>query len=302
MKAEAPVWRSLLYVPTHVEKFVASATRHGADAIILDLEDSVPFEQKAHARTLIQSAAEQVAQAGADVVVRINRPLSLAVRDIEAAVSPAITALSLPKIEGANHVRLLDEAVSELEAARGLPVGRIRFIVLIESALGFLSMPEIACASPRVVAMTLASEDFALDLGMESSDETMLLPKQQLIQACAMTQVMPLGNMGTIAKFDDPASYLALAMRSRRFGYAGSSCIHPRQVPLLNQAFTPTEEETTHAARVLELAEEAKRAGRGAFTLDGKMIDAPVIARARRLLARKAAIEARAAKRQEPAS
>ena len=302
MKAEAPVWRSLLYVPTHVEKFVASATRHGADAIILDLEDSVPFEQKAHARTLIQSAAEQVAQAGADVVVRINRPLSLAVRDIEAAVSPAITALSLPKIEGANHVRLLDEAVSELEAARGLPVGRIRFIVLIESALGFLAMPEIASASPRVVAMTLASEDFALDLGMESSDETMLLPKQQLIQACAMAQVMPLGTMGTIAKFDDPASYLALAMRSRRFGYAGSSCIHPRQVPLLNQAFTPTEEETTHAARVLELAEEAKRAGRGAFTLDGKMIDAPVIARARRLLARKAAIEARAAKRQEPAS
>ncbi len=302
MKAEAPVWRSLLYVPTHVEKFVASAARHGADAIILDLEDSVPFEQKAHARTLVQSAAQQVAQAGADVVVRINRPLSLAVRDIESAVSPVITALSLPKIEGANHVRLLDEAVSELEAARGLPVGRIRFIVLIESALGFLSMPEIACASPRVVAMTLASEDFALDLGMESSDETMLLPKQQLIQACAMTQVMPLGIMGTIAKFDDPASYLALAMRSRRFGYAGSSCIHPRQVPLLNQAFTPTEEETAHAARVLELAEEAKRAGRGAFTLDGKMIDAPVIARARRLLARKAAIEARAAKRQEPAS
>lgn len=301
MKADLPVWRSLLYVPVHIEKFVATASTRNADAIILDLEDSVPPEQKSHARTRIPQAVEQVARSGADVVVRINRPLALAVRDIEAAVIPGVDALSLAKIESAAHVQLLDETVSVVEAERGLPVGRIQFIVLIESALGFSAMSEIARASPRVVAMTLGGEDFAADLGMEASDETMQLPKQQLIQACAVAQIMPLGTMGTISRIDDSEAYLTLAQRSRRFGFVGSSCIHPRQVPLLNQAFTPTEDETTHAARVLELAEEAGRAGRGAFTLDGKMIDAPVIERARRLLARKAAIEARAVKQPEAA-
>jgi citrate lyase subunit beta/citryl-CoA lyase len=299
---ELPVWRSLLYVPTHVEKFVASAATRGADAIILDLEDSVPPDQKAYARTLVQSAAERVAQGGADVVVRINRPLALAIRDIEAAVGPGVSALSLPKVESAAHVQLLDEAVAEVEAEHGLSVGRTRFIVLIESALGLSAMLEIARSSPRVVAMTLGGEDFALDLGMEACDETLLLPKQQLIQACAAARIMPLGIIGAIAGFDDSEAYLALARRSRRFGYVGSSCIHPRQVPLLNEAFTASAEETAHAARVVEQATEADRAGRGAFAVDGKMIDAPIVARARRLLARHAAIEARAAKRRGPAT
>jgi citrate lyase subunit beta/citryl-CoA lyase len=302
MTAEAPVWRSLLYVPAHVEKFVAAAHSRGADAIILDLEDSVPADQKAQARALVATAAERVGRAGADVVVRINRPLSLAVQDIEAAVGPGVAALSLPKIEAAAQIRLLDEAVSEVEAARGLSPGRTRFIVLIESALGLLAMAEIARASPRVAAMTLGSEDFALDLGMESSDETMLLPKQQLIQACAAARIMPLGTIGTIARFDDAKAYLALAKRSRRFGYVGSSCIHPRQVPLLNEAFTPSLEEVAYAARVVDQAAEAERAGRGAFALDGKMIDAPIVARAQRLLAQQAAIEARAALRRGIAS
>ncbi len=291
MSVDLPIWRSLLYVPTHVEKFVATAATRGADAIILDLEDSVPPDQKAHARTLVQSAAERVACAGADVVVRINRPLALAVRDIEAAVGAGVAALSLPKIESAAHVQLLAEAVSEVEAERGLPQGHTRFVVLIESALGFTAIADIARASARVVAMALGGEDYARDLGMDASDETLLLPKQQLIQACAVARIMPLGTMGSIARLDDSEAYLALGHRSRRFGYVGSSCIHPRQVPLLNEAFTPTAEETAYAARVVEQAATAERTGKGAFVLDGKMIDSPIISRAKRLLAQQTAIE-----------
>ncbi len=290
--AGMPVWRSLLYVPAYVEKFVAAASTRGADAIILDLEDSVPPEQKAHARAMVQSAAEQVARAGADVVVRINRPLAMAVRDIEAAVGPRVAALSLPKIESAAHVQLLAEVVSDIEAERDLPLRHTRFIVLIESALGLSEIADIARASPRIVAMTLGGEDYAHDVGMEAGDETLLLPKQQLIQACAVARIMPLGTLGSIARLDDAAAYLAMAQRSRRFGFVGSSCIHPRQVPLLNEAFTPSAEETAHAARVVAQAAEAERAGKGAFVLDGKMIDAPIVARARQLLARQAAIAA----------
>jgi citrate lyase subunit beta / citryl-CoA lyase len=284
--AAAPLWRSLLYVPVHIEKFVAAASSRGADAIILDLEDSVPPDQKAHARTLVRSAAERIAREGVDVVVRINRPLALAVRDIEAAVGGAVAALSLPKIESAAHVQLLAEAVAEIEIERGLPPGHTRFIVLIESALGLAAIADIARASPRIVAMILGGEDYALDLGMEASDATLLLPKQQLIQACAMARIMPLGTMGSIARLDDSAAYLELARRSRRFGYVGSSCIHPRQVPLLNEAFAPSADELAYAARVVEQAALAERAGRGAFALDGKLVDAPIVARARRLLAR----------------
>ncbi len=123
--------------------------------------------------------------------------------------------------------------------------------------------------------MTLGGEDFALDLGMESCDETMLLPKQQLIQACAAARIMPLGTIGAITRFDDAEAYLALP--SDRAGSVMSVRLHPsRQVLLLNEAFTPTADETAYAARVVELAAEAEQVGRGAFALDGKMIDAPI--------------------------
>lgn len=296
MTTEALVWRSLLYVPTHMEKFVAKAHTRGADAIILDLEDAVPLEQKEFARSVVQDAAQQVSQNGADVVVRINRPLSLAVRDVEAAVSPIVTALSLPKVESAAQIQLLDELVSEVEIERGMPVGHTRFLVLIESALGLSLMTEIAAASPRVAAMTIGGEDLSADIGMESGEDTLFLPKQMMIQACAKAGIMPIGIIGAIANLDDGDAYLDMAKRSRRFGYVGSSCVHPKQVPILNQAFTPGDDEVDYAARVVEKAAEAEREGKGAIVLDGKMIDPPVVARAKNTLARKSAIDARAAK------
>ena len=114
-----PSWRSLLYVPVNVERYVDKAHLRGADGIILDLEDSVPPSQKDAARKMVQDAAQKVARNGADVLVRINRELELAVRDIEASVSPLVRALKLPKIQSADHVKLLAELVGDLEAARG---------------------------------------------------------------------------------------------------------------------------------------------------------------------------------------
>ena len=296
MSTDFPVWRSLLYVPTHLEKFVSKAHTRGADAIILDLEDAVPPDQKESARSVVQDAARQVGQAGADVLVRINQPLSIAVRDVEAAVSPAVRALSLPKVESASQVQLLDELVTAVEIERGMNSGHTLFLVLIESAEGLSAMAEIGGASPRVVAMTIGGEDLSADIGMESGEDTLFLPKQMMIQACARARIMPIGVIGAIASLEDGDAYLEMARRSRRFGYVGSSCVHPKQVPILNQAFTPDDDEIAHATRVVESAAEAEKAGRGAIVLDGKMIDAPVVARAKRTLARKAAIDARAAK------
>ena len=160
-----PVWRSLLYVPVNVDRYVDKAHTRGADGVILDLEDSVPPAEKAHARTLIDAAADNVSRHGADVLDRINRPVELAIRDIEAAVSPKITALKLPKIQSADHVKLIAELVNELEAQRGMVVGATWLLPMVETADAFFSIDKIAKADPRVYTVLLGGEDFALDCG-----------------------------------------------------------------------------------------------------------------------------------------
>lgn len=279
-----PVWRSLQYVPVHVEKYVASPHIRDADGVILDLEDSVPPEEKARARGLIETAAHMVGQAGADVLVRINDDPVLAAADIAAAVRPGIRALVLPKVRSAADLQELDRLTSLAEASNDLPSGSVRFVVLIESADGFLDMATIAKASPRVTALNLGNEDFALDLGMEPSDETLLMPRQQLVIAAAAARVMPLGLVGVATHYNDLDTYRVLARRSRKFGFVGATCIHPSQIAVLNEAFSPTNDEVTWARRVTEGAKAAQLAGRGAFAIDGKMIDAPIVSRAKNLL------------------
>ncbi len=288
-----PVWRSLLYVPAHVDRFVDKAHLRGADCVQLDLEDSVPEAEKERARAAVERAAALVRRGGADVVVRINRPLGLAIRDIESAIGPDVDGLSIAKVHSADHLRLLDEHVSEVELRRGLAIGRTKFIALVETAAAWPQLAEIARASPRVVALNMGAEDFALDCGMEPSAETLLLPKQQLVQAASAAGVLPLGLVDSLADFGDLARFRAIVRRSRQFGFSGASCIHPAQVPVLNETFAPTADELDAARRIVAALERAEREGRGAVELDGRMVDAPIAARARRVIERHAAIAAR---------
>jgi citrate lyase subunit beta/citryl-CoA lyase len=292
MTGALPLWRSLLYVPAHVERFVGKAHERGADCVVLDLEDSVPLAEKERARALIGAAATRVRRCGADVVVRINRPLALAVRDLEAAIGPQVDGICVTKTESAEHLRLLGELVSELEAERGLAPGHTRFLALVESPAAFMQMAAIARA-PRVVALMLGGEDFALEVGMEPAQETLLMPKQQMILAARAAGVMPLGFIDSIASFGDREAFRAMARRSRRFGFAGATCIHPDQVAIVNDEYAPSASDLAQARRVLAGHEDALAQGRGAFAIGGVMVDAPVVERARRLLARHALIEGR---------
>lgn len=280
------VWRSLLYVPAHVEKFVNSPRIREADGVILDLEDSVPGDQKARAREMAAVAIRTLSQGRGDVLVRINDDPALAAADVAAVVRPGVRALVAPKVGNVDHVRDLDTLIDAAETANGVAAGTVRLVVLIETAEGFLNMAAIAKASPRIVAINLGNEDFALDLGMEPDDDTLRMPRQQLVIAAAAAGIMPLGLMGVATRFDDLEAYRALALRSRRFGYAGATCIHPSQIAVLNAAFAPTEDELVWARRVVDGAETAARDGKGAFQIDGKMIDAPIVARARNIVAR----------------
>src|SRR5436853_484600 len=137
MNHDLPVWRSMLFVPVTAERFVNGAARRGADAIILDLEDAVAASDKDRARTLVPEAAKIVAQGGADVVVRINRPMRMTVRDLEAVIGPGVHTIALPKAESAQHVQLVSEIIDELEAERGMPVGTTRLLAMVETCSAF---------------------------------------------------------------------------------------------------------------------------------------------------------------------
>lgn len=288
-----PVWRSILYVPGNVPKFIDKAHERGADCVLVDLEDSVQPAQKPEARAMLPETMKKVARGGADVAVRINRPLRLAIPDIEAAVRPGLSALFVTKTEGVQHLRLLDEVVSELEHERGMPVGSVGFAAMIEHPRALTELNDIAERGPRVIAMMLGGEDFALETGSVPGDETLELPKRMVAFAAQAHGVPVLGILGTVADYSDPAAYRKSAERARRFGFSGGTCIHPGLVASLNEAFLPTAEEVAYARKLIAADEKAAAEGRGSFSVDGKMIDIPVIVRARRLIQRHEAIERR---------
>ena len=292
-----PLWRSLLYVPANVERFIDGAHRRGADAIILDLEDSVPDGERPQARRSLVASAEKVARGGADVVVRINRPWRQTMLDLEAAVSPRVQALAITKVDSADHVRLVAEVVGELEAERGMAIGATQFIVMIESAAAFFRMGEIAPADRRIVAMTLGAEDFCLSVGMVPDADGLLFPKQQLAIAARAAGIMPLGFVGTVADYKDLDAFRAAVVRARRLGFLGASVIHPSQVPILNTEFAPSADEVDAARHIVAAYHEATAAGRGSIAIDGKMIDVPVVERAQATLARHTAVERREVRR-----
>lgn len=285
MILDLPRWRSMLFVPATAERFVAKAHTRGADAIIIDLEDAVAVSEKARARALVPDVAGQVGQDGADVVVRINRPLRMSVPDLEASVAAGVKAIMLPKAENAGHVALISETIAELEAERGLPEGHTRLFPLVETVEGLYAAREIA-AMPRVVAMGLGGEDFADALGMPEVQAEDILPFLRQMQLAAKgAGVLAMGYAGSIANFSDLEAYAADIARARAMGMDGGTCIHPAQVAVLNKGFAPSEAEITHARRIVETYDAALARGEGAVELDGRMIDVPVANRARRLLA-----------------
>lgn len=287
MPRPQPTWRSLMFVPVLAERFVAKAHTRGADAIILDLEDSITPANKTAAREAVAAAVPRVAQAGADVVVRINRPLDLAVPDIAASVMPGVSALMLPKVMGAQHVRLLAELVSDREAALGMEPGHTRFLVLIEEPAALPHLFAIA-REPRMAGMSVGGEDMATELGATPSADSMYVFAMQGLAACRAAGILPMGSMGQLANIADLDSYRAGLKRGRALGFTTATCIHPAHVPIINEEYGASDAELDHARRLLEAFDAAVAAGEGAVAFEGKMIDLPIAVRARRLLERAA--------------
>jgi len=292
-----PVWRSMLFVPVTAQRFVDGAAKRGADAIILDLEDAVAASEKERARTLVPEAAQIVSRGGADVVVRINRPMRMTVRDLEAAIGSGVYAVALPKAESPEHVQLVAEMIDEIEAERGMAIGTTKMLAMVETASAFFRIHEIAKAHPRLVGLNLGAEDFALSAGMLPEAEGLFMPKQMCVFAARGAGIMPMGFVGTVADFSDLEGFRQTVRRSRRLGFMGASVIHPSQIAILNEEFRPSAAEADHAQRVIAAYDKALAEGVGAVTVDGKMIDVPIVERAKLLLEREQAIALREEKK-----
>jgi len=217
--------------------------------------------------------------------VRINRPVRMAVADIEASIWPEVCGLVLPKVESADQINFLCEVITELEEERGLEIGHTKLMVLIETPRGYSNVRSIASSTTRLSAIALGQEDFSAEMGMLEPDGMSLLSYYQTVQVAAREAgILPIGYPGSIAEFTDLELFRSNAMIARSLGFDGGACIHPSQVPILNEAFTPTESEIDRAESMVRAYDEAMAAGDGAVAFEGKMIDVPVVARAQRIL------------------
>ena len=273
---------SRLYLPGNTPSMMLNAGLHHPHGIILDLEDSVAPGKKEEARTLVRNALCQVDFYGAERMVRINQ-LPAGMGDLEEVVPFYPHLVLLPKCEHSFQVQEVAERIRSILHNHGQE-REIFLMPIIESALGVEHAFEIASASPSVVAMAIGLEDYTADLGVQrsASGEESLYARTRMVNACKAAGIQPIDSV-----YSDVANMEGLRENveaSRSLGFEGMGCIHPRQVPVIHEAFTPAEEEIEKAARIVEAYEEAEASGSGVVALGSKMIDPPVVKRAQRIL------------------
>jgi citrate lyase subunit beta / citryl-CoA lyase len=294
--------RSRLIMPANEKKYVEKAHRRNADAVVLDLEDSVPVSEKVATRAVLKEAIPMAGRGGSDVLVRVNHTDELLQGDVEASVWPGLDGIFFPKVETGEQVRALDRLLAGLEQKRGIPPGHIKISVIAETLKGYLNVQEITGASDRIDSLSLGTEDFATNTGMEMTEETYnawLIPRMQIVFVARAYRKLPLNLVGSMAGFSDTVGFEKLAILSYKHGFLGSSCIHPGNVEILNRCFTPTQEAIDHSRRLIDAFERSLAAGRASAALDGKMIDYPHYEKAKQVLARSAKIEALEAKKRK---
>ena len=285
--------RSELMVPVHKPKFINKCWLRNADVLTLDVEDSVLPSEKEFARTRIKDGIRIAAQGGADIFVRINSERENYYKDISASMYPGLTGIHLTKVENPWDVMEVESIISELEAQRGFKPGSVLLHIAVETARGFLRLEEIIAASRRLFSANLGQEDFSRNIGIELIDgDELVIPNFMLVVTATAYGALPKGLVASVSNFRDKENYRKIIRNSVKIGLKGAGGIHPDQMPILNEEFSPPKEQIEIAHRVIDIFEESKRIGDGAIALDGRMIDKPVVDRAIKLLSRQKDIDA----------
>jgi len=270
----------MLFVPAAAPQRWQKAHTRGADAIIVDLEDSTQPEAKAAARQLATDAVKTLHANGATVTVRVNNDAHYLADDLEAVVVPGLSAIVLPKVEAASELDSLSAMLDALEYEHGLERGAVGVVAVIESPRALEQVAAIA-SGPRLIGISLGSEDFALSLGRPPTPQSLGLAAQAIAYAAAARGLMGIGMATGIANYTDLDAFAVEARSAHATGLTGAMCIHPNQVPVLNDCFGASVADIAEAQAILAAWD---RRTDGVVSHNGKMIDQPVVERARRLL------------------
>jgi citrate lyase subunit beta/citryl-CoA lyase len=275
--------RSMLFVPGNNPALVKDAQVYGSDCLIFDLEDSVAPTEKDAARLLVYTALKELDYGRAERVVRVNGIDTPWFReDLEAVVRAGVDVVRLPKTETAADIRSLEALVATIEAASGRPSGSVRLMAALESPLAVINAYEIATSSPRLVGIALSAEDFVTSMRTSRSAEGVELfeARGRIVIAARAAGVMAIDTVFTDVA--DEEGFLREARLIKQMGFDGKSVITPSQIGLVHGVYRPGVEEVRRARRVIAAAEDAAAKGLGVIALDGKMIDKPIVERARR--------------------
>jgi citrate lyase subunit beta / citryl-CoA lyase len=280
--------RSMLFVPGDNPAMLSTAFVYKPDSVMFDLEDAVSPREKDSARLLVFHALSLAAYKDIERVVRINRLDSeYGLKDLAVAIRGRADVVRLPKTDSAEEIRELESHVARLEKEYERPLGETKLIAAIESASGVVNAPSIATASPRMVAIALAGFDYLVDMHTSrggGSEPELFYARAAVLHAARAARI----DAFDVAYGDvnDDEGFLREVQIAKQLGFNGKSLIHPTQVHLLHQAYAPTEKELEHAKKVIAAADAAQRNGEGVVSLDGKMIDPPVIKEAEQVLSR----------------
>lgn len=274
--------RSRLYLPGNEPKFYPNAGLHKPDGIILDLEDSVSVNEKDAAQFLVRNALRSIDFYGCERMVRINQ-VPRGIGDLKFVVPHNVDVILIPKCESAETVLEVDNEVQMLKAEHGIR-NEIYYMPIIESALGVIKSYEIATASPLVCALAVGLEDYTADIGVERTNEgrESLFARSMIINSAKAAGVQAIDTV--FSDVNDEEGLRNSVLEAKTLGFEGKGCIHPRQIKIIHEAFAPTETEIEKAKKVVLAFHEAERKGIGVISVGSKMIDAPVVKRARRII------------------
>ena len=283
--------RSWLFVPGNRDRMIAKAASVGADVVMFDLEDSVPPEEKANALGKVSRhlARQPTSSTRGDTkpaaFVRVNRSEG---EGLAAQLGPVVrgglVGICIPKVESPGDIATVSDMLTEFELKASLPAGSIWVQPIIETAVGLLHAEQIAGCDTRVLALAFGAEDFALDMGIDRLDAAAELDQARWHVSVAARAAGVLAVDCVYPRIDDEDGLIQETTRAKQMGYQGKLIIHPRQIEAVHSAFAPTRREIEDAQHTVEAYEAARLEGKGVTALDGRMIDEPVVERARRLL------------------
>ncbi|GAA3020683.1 citrate (pro-3S)-lyase subunit beta [Tetragenococcus solitarius] len=277
--------RTMMFVPGQNAAMLRDAPLYGADSIMFDLEDAVSLPEKDSARTLVHNALRTFDYSGVETVVRINSLDAGGKLDIEAMVLAGVDVIRLPKTETAQDIIDVEKVITEVETQNDIEVGTTRMMAAIESAEGVLNAPDIAQSSDRLIGIALGAEDYVTNLKTERypDGKELFFARSMILHGARAAGIAAIDTV--YSNVENPEGFEEEVRQIKQLGFDGKSVINPRQIPLVNKIYAPTEEEVQDAKEIIWGLREAQEKGSGVVSVNGKMVDKPVVERAERVIA-----------------